>query len=96
MNSMPKVTDPFACERLKESPFHSRQAALNLCDVWSSWNSYKFSDYYYNKEYEYFYLCNSCSTYDICPMQKYILSGSDAKAMLDRMVTKVIIKLKEN
>jgi glycine cleavage system aminomethyltransferase T len=96
MSSMPKVTDPFAGERLKESPFHPRQAALNLRDAWSSWNGYKFADYYYDEEYEYFCIRNSCATYDICPMQKYILSGPDAEAMLDRMVTRDITKLKEN
>ena len=96
MNSMPDVTDPFAGERLKESPFHPRQAALNLRDAWSSWNGYKFADYYYDEEYEYFCIRNSCATYDICPMQKYILSGPDAEAMLNRMVTRDITKLKEN
>ena len=96
MNSQAAPTDPFAGERLKESPFHPRQEALNLRDAWSSWNGYKFADYYYDEEYEYFCVRNSCATYDICPMQKYIISGVDAEAMLDRMVTRDITKLKEN
>jgi aminomethyltransferase len=41
-----QVVDPYAGERLKLSPFHERQAALNLRDAWSSWNGYKFADYY--------------------------------------------------
>ena len=87
--------DPFAGERLKLSPFHPRQAELNLRDAWSSWNGYKFADYYYDEEYEYFCIRNSCATYDICPMQKYRISGADAYAMLNRMVTRDLGNLKD-
>ena len=89
-------SDPYAGERLKESHFHPRQAELNLREAWSSWNGYKFADYYYDEEYEYFCIRNSCATYDICPMQKYSISGADAEAMLNRMVTRDISKLKED
>ena len=95
MNTDPQ-TDPFAGERLKETHFHPRQAAFNLREAWSGWNGYKFADYYYDEEYEYFCVRNTCGTYDICPMQKYSISGSDAQAMLNRMVTRDISKLKEN
>ena len=88
--------DPYAAERPKESPFHPRQAALNLREAWSAWNGYKFADYYYDAEYEYFCIRNMCGTYDICPMQKYYVSGPDAEAMLNRMVTRDVTKLKEN
>ena len=94
MNSGTELNDSFAGERLKKSHFHPRQSVLNLRDAWSSWNGYKFADYYYDAEYEYFCIRNSCATYDICPMQKYIISGADAEAMLDRMVTRDITKLK--
>ena len=86
-------TDPYAGERLKESPFHPRQAALNLREAWSSWNGYRFAEYYYDPEYEYFCIRNGCGTYDICPMQKYRIRGADAAAMLDRMVTRDVHKL---
>ena len=86
----------FADERLKLSPFHDRQAALNLRDSWSVWNGYKFADYYYDAEYEYFCVRNTCGTYDICPMQKYLIEGDAAEAMLNRMVTRDITKLKEH
>ena len=86
--------DPFAGERLKESPFHPRQAPLNLRDAWSSWNGFKFADYYYDTVYEYFCIRNFCGTYDICPMQKYLVTGTDALAMLNRMVTRDLGKLK--
>ena len=88
--------DRWAGERLKETHFHPRQAVLNLRDAWSSWNGYKFADYYYDAEYEYFCVRNSCGTYDICPMQKYDVSGPDAEAMLNRMVTRNIANMMEN
>ncbi len=86
--------DPFAGERLKLSHFHPRQAPMNLRDAWSSWNGFKFADYYYDAEYEYFCIRNTCGTYDICPMQKYTVSGPDALAMLNRMVTRDISRMK--
>lgn len=89
-------TDPLAGERLKHSFFHERQAAMNLRDAWSSWNGYKFADYYYDVDYEYFCIRNTCATYDICPMQKYLIEGPDALAMLDRMVTRNLSKLGVN
>jgi aminomethyltransferase len=96
MSSDQSNNDPYAGERLKETPFHPRQAPLNLRDAWSSWNGYKFADYYYDEEYEYFCIRNSCGTYDICPMQKYLISGDDAERMLNRMVTRDIANMKEN
>ncbi|MEM8937450.1 MAG: aminomethyltransferase family protein, partial [Pseudomonadota bacterium] len=51
---------------------------------------------YYEAEFEYFCIRNMCGTYDITPMQKYLIEGSDAEAMLNRMVTRNIAKLKVN
>jgi aminomethyltransferase len=87
------TTDPYAGERLKLSPFHPRQKELNIRDAWSSWNGYKFADYYYDPEYEYFCVRNQCATYDITPMQKYEIRGRDAEAMLNRMVTRDVTKI---
>lgn len=82
-----------ASERLRHTWFHERQAALNLREAWSSWNGFKFADYYYDEVYEYFCIRNTCGTYDICPMQKYLIEGPDAMAMLNRMVTRDVSKL---
>ena len=96
MSKLFKGKDPYAGERLKESHFHPRQEALNLREAWSSWNGYKFADYYYDAEFEYFCVRNLCATYDICPMQKYEITGRDAEAMLNRMITRNIVGMKEN
>ena len=86
-------TDPYAGERLKLSPFYPRAKLLNIREAWSSWNGYKFAEYYYDAEYEYFCVRNLCATYDICPMQKYELRGRDAETMLNRMVTRDVKKI---
>jgi aminomethyltransferase len=88
--------DPFAGERLKLSPFHSRQRDLNIRNAWASWNGYLFADHYYDVDYEYFCIRNQCGTYDICPMQKYQIAGRDAEAMINRMITRDIRKLELN
>lgn len=85
--------DRFAGERLKLSPFYPRQEQLNIREAWSSWNGYKFAEYYYDTEYEYFCIRNLCGTYDICPMQKYEIKGPDAEKMLNRMVTRDVAKI---
>lgn len=90
------TTEPYAGERLKKTAFYPRAKELNIRDAWAAWNGYKFAEYYYDAEYEYFCVRNQCATYDICPMQKYLIKGRDAEAMLNRMVTRDITKLKLN
>jgi aminomethyltransferase len=87
------MTDPFIGERPKLTPFHPRQAELNIREAWGVWNGYKFAEHYYDPEYEYFCIRNQCGTYDICPMQKYEIKGEDAEAMLNRMVTRDVRKI---
>ena len=89
-------TDPYGGERLKLSPFYPRAKELNIRDAWAAWNGYKFAEYYYDAEYEYFCVRNTCATYDICPMQKYEIQGRDAEAMLNRMVTRDVAKIDLN
>ena len=90
------TADQYAGERLMRSPFYPREEALNIREAWAAWNGYKFAEYYYDAEYEYFCVRNTCGTYDICPMQKYFVQGRDAEAMLNRMVTRDISKLQLN
>jgi aminomethyltransferase len=87
------TTDPYAGERLKLSPFYPRAEVLNIREAWSAWNGYKFAEYYYDAEYEYFCVRNQCATYDITPMQKYEIRGRDAETMLNRMVTRDVRKI---
>ena len=88
--------DRYAGERLKKTHFYPRAKPMNIRNAWASWNGYKFAEYYYDAEYEYFCVRNTCATYDICPMQKYHVKGADATAMLNRMVTRDISGLPLN
>ena len=88
--------DPYAGERLKRTPFYPRAKLLNIRDAWAAWNGYKFAEYYYDAEYEYFCVRNTCATYDICPMQKYEIKGRDAETMLNRLVTRDVAKIDIN
>ena len=63
------TTDPYAGERPKLTAFYPRAKELNIRDAWQVWNGYKFAECYYDGEYEYFCVRNTCGTYDICPMQ---------------------------
>ena len=87
------TTDPYAGERPKLSPFYPSQQVLNIRDAWGVWNGYKSADHYYDAEYEYFCVRNTCATYDISPMQKYEIRGRDAESMLNRMVTRDVAKV---
>ena len=93
---MNNADDRYAGERLKRTHFYPRAKPMNIRNSWASWNGYKFANYYYDAEYEYFCVRNTCATYDICPMQKYHVKGADAEAMLNRMVTRDISKLPLN
>ncbi len=86
--------EAYTNEHGKLSPFHERQAERNVRGAWAEWNGYKFAEYYYDAQYEYFCVRNQCGTYDISPMQKYMIEGEQALAMLNRMVTRDLAKCK--
>ena len=81
-------------EQARPTHFHPRLSEYNIKGGWSAWNGYKFADYYYDVELEYFKVRSACGTYDICPMQKYFISGRDAQRMLNRMVTRDVTKMR--
>ena len=83
-------------EQLRPSHFQPRLDERNIRNAWSSWNGYKLAEYFYDAAYEYFCVRNTCGTYDICPMQKYLISGPDAEMMLNRMVTRDVTKMRNN
>ena len=81
-------------ERARPTHFQPRLEEYNIKGGWSSWNGYKSAEYYYDVALEYFSVRNACGSYDICPMQKYFISGPDAQRMLDRMVTRDVTKMR--
>lgn len=76
------------------TPFYPRLEALSQGSSWHSWKGYLAADYFENVELEYFAIRNACSVMDLSPMCKYRVRGKDARAFLNRMVTRDMSKLK--
>ena len=76
------------------SPFHSRQAELNQKKQWGRWFDYLSVNEYYCETTEYFAGRNSCGVFDLTPMTKHLITGPDALAFLNRLVTRDVAKIK--
>ncbi len=85
---------PAVSEAVLQTAFHVRTAAANLLNQWNSWKGYTTADAYYDPELEYFACRNATGVFDICPMTKYRITGPDAQAYLDRLVTRDMSKVK--
>lgn len=82
---------------LKQTPFHSRTSALTQSQAWRRWAGYvAASQYELTHEREYAAIRNSAALFDVTPLYKYHISGPDAAALLNRVVTRDIDKLKLN
>ena len=77
------------------TPFHERTAALNTCLNWRDWAGY-FAAGCYNAFHqpEYAAIRNGSAVIDVSPLYKYWISGPDAEALLDRVMTRDISKQK--
>ena len=80
--------------RLRGTPFHERTAALNLNNDWQRWAGYTVPNSYFDVELEYFAIRNAATLYDVSPMIKYRISGAEAEAFCNRLVTRDVAKLK--
>jgi aminomethyltransferase len=76
------------------SPFHPGQARANKMKEWSRWADYMSVPAYFDASLEYFAARNSCAVFDLTPMIKHRVSGPDALAYLNRLVTRDVSKLK--
>ena len=76
------------------SPFHSRQKEHNKLRVWSRWSDYLSVPAYYCESMEYLAGRNACGVFDITPMVKHRVSGPDALAYLNRLMTRDVSKIK--
>lgn len=76
------------------SPFHARQAELNDNREWSRWYDYLSVPSYTDATMEYFAGRNTCGVFDLTPMTKHRITGPDALAFLNRLVTRDVAKIK--
>ena len=83
---------PYEAQVLK-TPFHSRTAALNKANNWSSWAGYTTVNVFTHVEKEYFAVRNSATLFDLSPMTKYAITGPDAARYLNKLLTRDIDKL---
>ncbi|MDE2220292.1 MAG: aminomethyltransferase family protein [Gammaproteobacteria bacterium] len=77
-----------------ETPFHPRTAALNQLNLWHRWRDHTVADAYFDVGMEYNAIRNSCAVFDLSPMTKHLVTGPDALAFMNRLVTRDVAKLK--
>ncbi len=80
---------------LKTSPFHERTAPLVRAQTWRRWAGYQMASAYDpHPDREYAAIRNSAALIDVSALYKYIITGPDAARLLDRMVTRDVMKCK--
>ena len=77
-----------------ETPFHARTAALNQLNLWHRWRDHTVADAYFDVGMEYNAIRNSCAVFDLSPMTKHLITGPDALAYMNRLVTREVAKIK--
>ena len=81
-------------QALIPTPFHEQMSELSQLNNWVSWNGYMVPGTLDQLAAEYYAVRSSCSVMDLTPMEKYRITGPDAHAFLNRLVTRNISKLK--
>ena len=81
-------------QAIGRTPFHDRIAALSKTENWATWNCYKVPRVVDKLSTEYFAVRSGCAVMDLTPMEKYRISGQDARPYLDRLVTRDISNLR--
>ena len=81
---------------LLPTPFHSRVEAMCELNDWGNWMGYTTPNAFFDVELEYFAIRSTTGVFDLSPMNKYRITGPDAEAFLNRMVTRNVSKLGVN
>jgi aminomethyltransferase len=78
---------------LKTTPFHGRTAPLCVSHAWRRWAGYVVaSSYELTHEREYHAIRSAAALIDISPLYKYRVRGRDAARLLDRVVTRDVVR----
>lgn len=78
---------------LKVTPFHERAAALCASHAWRRWAGFRVaSSYELSHEREYHAIRVAAALLDISPLYKYLVRGRDAARLLDRIVTRDVLR----
>ena len=81
---------------LLTTPFHSRVEQYCELNDWGAWQGYTTPNSYFDVELEYFAIRSTAGVLDLSPMNKYRISGPDAEAFLNRLVTRDVSKIGVN
>jgi aminomethyltransferase len=80
---------------LKVTPFHPRTSALCASHAWRRWAGHiAASSYELLHDREYHAIRSSAALLDVSPLHKYMVTGPDAARLLDRIVTRDVVKMK--
>ncbi len=78
---------------LKTTPFHERTSALCVSHAWRRWAGYVVaSSYELSHEREYHSIRAAAALFDVSPLYKYLVKGRDAARLLDRVVTRNVLR----
>src|SRR5262245_59268012 len=78
---------------LKTTPFHARTAALCESHAWRRWAGHIVaSSYELSHEREYHCIRAAAALFDVSPLYKYLVRGRDAARLLDRIVTREVVR----
>ena len=78
---------------LKTTPFHERTSALCVSHAWRRWAGYVVaSSYDLSHEREYHAIRVAAALFDVSPLYKYLVRGRDAARLLDRVVTRNVLR----
>jgi aminomethyltransferase len=81
--------------QLKNTPFHERTSVLCQPQNWRKWAGYYVvGSYEHTIDREYWAIRNAAALIDVSPLMKYILRGKDAAALLHKVTTRNIYKMK--
>ncbi|MEI2804836.1 aminomethyltransferase family protein [Albidovulum sp.] len=93
MNAVTKLREAVPMG-LVPGPFHDRLEVLNHQRAWMNWMGVASPAVLDTVEFEYFAIRNQATLFDVSPMMKYRISGPDAEAMVNRLVTRDVTKLR--
>ncbi|UCH73527.1 MAG: aminomethyltransferase family protein [Rhodospirillales bacterium] len=79
---------------LLKTPFHPRTAVLNQAKQWGRWAGYATVACFTELAHEYFAIRHAATLFDVSPMKKYRISGTDAERYLNRLLTRDVRKLR--
>ena len=81
--------------QLKTTPFHPRTSALCQPQNWRKWAGYfVVGSYEHLLDREYWAIRNAAALIDVTPLIKYVITGTDAAALLHRVTTRDVHKMR--